>query len=365
MKSLSALAFTLLLTSLSMAADLPRATPESQGVDSAVIQAFVQTEDQQIHTLHSVMILRHGKVVAEGWWQPEAADKQHILWSLSKSFTSTAVGLAVAEGKLSIDDPVLKFFPNEAPANPSSNLQAMKVRDLLTMTTGHETEPKRPEEGKWVEAFLNHPVPFEPGTHFLYNSQATYMQSAIVQKVTGQTVLDYLRTRLFEPLGIENPVWGTSPDGITLGGYGLHVRTEDIAKFGQLLLQKGKWQGRQLVPAAWIEQATSKQVSNDANKKSTVDWKQGYGFQFWQCTHGAYRGDGKDGQFCIVLPQYDAVVIMTAHNNKMQDQLALVWEKLLAAFHDKPLPENPTAQASLKETLQHLTAHPAPAPEKK
>jgi CubicO group peptidase (beta-lactamase class C family) len=346
--------------SFSFADGLPRSTPEEQGMDSAAIREFVTTADDKVNTLHSVMILRNGKVVAEGWWAPEGPDVPHVLWSLSKSFTSTAVGLAVAEGKLSIDDPILKFFPEDAPAEPSQHLKMMKVRDLLTMSTGQETEPKRTDAEPWVKTFLNHPVPREPGTHFLYNTPATYMQSAIVQKVTGQTVLDYLRPRLFDPLGIENPQWEASPQGITVGGYGLKIRTEDIAKFGQLLLQKGKWNGRQLVPAAWIEQATSKQVSNAASGNKNSDWTQGYGFQFWQCTHGAYRGDGRAGQFCIVLPKENAVVVMTADTKDMQAQINIVWDKLLPAFHAGALPPHPQAQEQLQETLASLKAHPAP-----
>src|SRR6516162_7335239 len=230
------------------AAGLPRSTPESQGISSAGIRDYVETADRQVNTMHSFMLVRHGHVVAEAWWSPEAADKPHVLWSLSKSFTSTAVGMAVAEGKLSVDDPVLKFFPNDAPATPSTNLKAMRVSDLLRMATGHQVEPPMLSSPS-AKAFLAAPVPFKPGTHFLYNTPATYMQSAIVQKVTGQTVLDYLRPKLFEPLGIEDPTWGMSREGVSLGGYGLSVRTEDIAKFGQLYLQKGMWQGKQLVPA--------------------------------------------------------------------------------------------------------------------
>jgi acetyl esterase/lipase len=275
-----------------------------------------------------------------------------VLWSLSKSFTSTAVGLAVVEGKLSVDDPVLKFFPEDAPAKPSENLKAMRVRDLLTMSTGHETEAQFATNKPWVQSFLAQPVPYKPGTHFLYNTPGTYMLSAIVQKVTGQTVLDYLRPRLFEPLGIENPQWDSSPQGITLGGWGLKIRTEDIAKFGQLYLQKGKWNDKQLVPTAWIEQATAKQVSNGSDP--TKDWDQGYGFLFWRCRHGAYRGDGANGQFCIVLPQQDAVIAITADTRDMQGELNLVWDKLLGAFHASPLPANVDEEAKLKQALTNL-----------
>ena len=289
------------------AAELPRSRPEVQGISPLAILAFVEEADRKTDSMHSFMLVRHGHVVAECWWSPYDAKTRHELYSLSKSFTSTAVGLAIAEGKLSIDDPVLKFFPDEAPEKPSNNLKAMRVHDLLRMSTGHQTEPRlQTSKQSWVKTFLAHPVPFKPGTHFLYNTPATYMQSAIVQKVTGQTVLDYLRSRLFEPLGIENPTWGTSPQGISLGGYGLNIRTEDIAKFGQLYLQKGQWNGKQLVPAKWIEAATARQTSNGSNPNS--DWDQGYGYQFWRARHAAYRGDGAFGQFCVVLPKEDAVV---------------------------------------------------------
>jgi CubicO group peptidase (beta-lactamase class C family) len=276
------------------------------------------------------------------------------LWSLSKSFTSTAVGLAVAEGKLSINEPVLKFFPKEAPAERSHNLKAMRVRDLLTMNTGHQNEVNWREAPHWAKAFLAHPVPHEPGTHFRYNTPATYMLSAIVQKVTGKTALEYLTPRLFEPLGIEKPRWDSSPQGVSIGGYGLFLRTEDIAKFGQLYLQRGMWNGKQILPAEWVDQATSKQVSNGSDPNN--DWNQGYGFQFWRCRHGAYRGDGKDGQYCIVLPEKDAVIAITANAKDMQAELNIVWDKLLPAFTDKALEETPSKQAKLKATIESLKA---------
>lgn len=332
--------------------------------------------------MHSFMLVRHGHVVAEGWWKPEAAEKPHVMHSLSKSFTSTAVGLAVADGKLSIDDPILKFFPEECPTYPSDKLKMMRVHDLLTMTCGHEVEVKFPPSGStpasgvadgrpgpsssdstnltWAQAFLAHPVPFKPGTHFQYNTPGSYMLSAIVTKVTGQTVLDYLKPRLFEPLGIENPEWSSSPQGISAGGFGLKIRTEDIAKFGLLYLQKGKWNGKQLIPASWVEQATSKQVSNGSDP--TKDWDQGYGFQFWRCRHNAFRGDGANGQFCTVMPEQDAVVAITADTRDMQAELNIVWDKLLPAFHPKKLKSDKAEQIKLKETLANLNAHPVSAP---
>ena len=342
---------------------LPRSTPEAQGISTAEVRAYLEAADRDVKTMHSFMLVRHGKVVAEAWWKPESPEKPHQMWSLSKSFTSTAVGMAVADGKLKVEDKVLSFFPEDAPAEISENLKAMTVKDLLTMTAGHEVEAKVRGSEHWAKTFLSQPVPHAPGTHFQYNTPGTYMLSAIVTKVTGQSVLDYLQPRLFQPLGITNPEWGTSPQRVTLGGYGLMVRTEDIAKFGQLYLQKGQWNGQQLIPASWVAQASAKQVPNDAGKKDPEksDWAQGYGYQFWRCQHWAYRGDGKDGQFCIVMPGQDAVVAITALTGDMQKEIDLVWDILLPAFKAAALPEQPEEAAKLKALTESLKASERPA----
>ncbi len=338
---------------------LPRSTPEAQGISSKAILGFVEAADK-INTLHSFMVLRHGRVIAEGWWKPEAADKPHVLASLSKSFNATAVGLAIQDGKLSLEDPVLKFFPADAPADPSDNLEAMKVRDLLTMTCGHDTEPEAAGGAPTVKQFLAHPVVHKPGTHFQYNTMGSYTLSAIVTRVTGQTTLEYLKPRLFEPLGIENPQWDNSPEGNSLGGYGLKLCTEDIAKFGQLYLQKGKWNGKQLIPAAWIEQATSKHVPNDqeSHSKIGIDWQQGYGFQFWRCTHNAFRGDGASGQLCVVIPDQDMVVAITAQTGEFHREMNAIWDNLLPAGGAEGFPEDAASQERLKQAIANLVAHP-------
>lgn len=353
---------TLLTCCQALAANqsLPRSTPEAQGVPSAAIQQFIETADREINTLHSFMLVKNGHVVAEAWWKPESPEKRHVMWSLSKSFCSTAAGFAVAEGKISLDDPVLKYFKDEAPAEPNEHLKAMKVRDLLTMSGGHATEPKFDfAVGPTVTGFLEHPVEHPPGTHFRYNTPGTFMVSAIITKATGQTVLDYLKPRLFEPLGIDDPQWDLSPEGYSLGGYGLHIRTEDIAKFGLLYLQKGKWNGKQLLPEDWVNEATSNLVDNSkAPSGRNPDWQQGYGFQFWRCRHNAYRGDGKDGQICLVIPEHQVVIAITAHTGQMQAELDLVWNILLPSFKNSALPENPEAVEKLKQTSASLTAHP-------
>jgi CubicO group peptidase (beta-lactamase class C family) len=239
-------------------------------VSSVELREFVEALDNGIEAMHSFMLVRHGHVIAEGWWSPYNPESPHMLYSLSKSFTSTAVGMAVAEGKLGIHDRVIDFFPDEVPAEISDNLRAMRVRDLLMMATGHQDEPSAGADVVSVKTFFAQEVPHRPGTHFKYNTAATFMLSAIVQQRTGGTVLDYLQPRLFEPLGIEHPRWDTNSQGISLGGYGLWVRTEDIAKFGYLYFQGGEWNGRRLLPTDWVELATSRQVSNGSNPES--DW---------------------------------------------------------------------------------------------
>ncbi|MES2693605.1 MAG: serine hydrolase, partial [Verrucomicrobiota bacterium] len=340
------------------ASGLPRSTPEAQGVPSAAILGFVTAAEEKIDALHSFMLVRRGQVVAEGWWSPYGPEDRHQMFSLSKSFTSTAVGLAIDEGKFSVDDPVLKFFPDEAPAKPSANLKAMRVRDLLTMSTGHHAEdiqgfPYVSDEDP-VKKFLALPVTHKPGTFFVYNTPATFMLSAIVQKTTGKPVVEYLAPRLFEPLGIANPIWDATKQGVSLGGFGLNIRTEDIAKFGQLYLQRGQWQGKEVVPAAWVDTATSRWMSNGS--APTSDWEQGYGFQFWRCRYGVYRGDGAHGQFCVVFPELDAVVAITSGTRDLQNVLNVVWDKLLPALQQKTAPVvDAKAAAALKTKLKALS----------
>ncbi len=350
------------MRSSSVGYDLPRVTPESQGIASPAVLQFIEALASQIREIHSFMLLRHGKVVAEGWWSPYGHEHPHMLFSLSKSFTSTAVGFAAAEGRFSIDDPVTSFFPEEIPVDRSDLLATMRVRHLLSMSTGQAVDTwsfmvDRPD-GNWIKGFLEVPVVHTPGTHFVYNTGATYMLSAIVQKTTGMKLVDYLQPRLFAPLGIESASWKESPQGITAGGIGLSLKTEDIAKFGQLYLQKGMWQGEQLLPEAWVEAATSSQISNSDGAQ--IDWTQGYGYQFWRCRHKAYRGDGVFGQYCIVMPEQDAVLAITSGIDvfDMQQPLNLVWEILLPAMRPDPLPEDAVAQEALSQKQSSLSLAP-------
>ena len=342
---------------IATSAELPRSTPEQQGIDSAAVADFVAALDSEIEDVHGLMVLRHGHVVAEGWWAPYRPEFIHALFSLSKSFTSTAVGLAVHEGHLSIDDPVISFFPDAVPEEPDWRLEAMRVRDLLSMSTGQHGEDLRAfsfdSTSPLPEAFLNLPVAHKPGTHFNYNTPATYMLSAIVHEVTGENLLDYLRPRLLDPLGIVDATWSEDAQGIAHGGFGLSIATESIARFGQLYLQQGEWEGEQLLPADWVARATARQTSNGSDPDSA--WDQGYGYQFWRNRHGAYRASGLGGQLALVMPEQDAVVAITAGTSQIGDIFNLVWDRLVPAMQDDPLADNPAEVERLREQLNNLS----------
>lgn len=337
---------------------LPRSTPEAQGISPQAMIGFLDAIGNRQLQLHSFMLLRRGQVVAEGSWAPYRPNDMHMLFSLSKSFTSTAIGFAVTEGLLSVNDQVIRFFPDEAPETVSEHMAAMEIRHLLMMSTGHAadvTESLRKDDN-WVRAFLREPVEYAPGTHFAYNSAATYMLSAILNKVTGQSLLDFLEPRLFKPLGLSSTTWETCPRGIAIGGWGLRLPVEDIAKFGQFYLQRGEWEGAQVLPAAWIDEATRFQIANGDGQGN--DWTRGYGYQFWLCRHDAYRGDGAFGQFCIVLPKQEAVLAITSGVGDMQAVLDIVWSELLPALSSDVANPDAEAQATLLERLAALRFDP-------
>jgi CubicO group peptidase (beta-lactamase class C family) len=368
---LSALLFILPVAMASAQQDDPlaRSIPEDEGVSSAGISRFLLDAGHSKNEFHSFMFLRHGKVIAEGWWNPYGPGLKHTLYSVSKSFTSTAVGFAVSEGRLSIDDKIVSFFPDKLPDSVSPYLAAITVRDMLNMLEGQDPDPSgvvAATDSDWVKKFMTIPIVHQPGTSFLYNTIGVYVLSAIVQKVTGQTLIDYLEPRLFKPLGIRGEDWEISPQGIDVGGWGLRLKTEDLAKVGELYLQKGQWKGRQLLPAKWVTDAVTSR--NDEGPawaqhlpRDSSDWRQGYGYLFWRCRHGAFRADGAFGQYIIVMPDQDAVIAITSETADMQDELNLVWNDLLPAIHAGPLPVNKAAYAALRRQLSTLSLPLPPA----
>src|SRR5579862_4020590 len=262
--------------------DLPRSWPEDQGVSSRDIVSFLNAANASKTEFHSFMLLRHGNVIAEAWWNPYSAKLENTLYSCSKSFTATAIGFAVNEKRLSLQDKVISFFPKNVPDTISTFLRELTVRDVLIMSDGMEPDPSFAvvdRDSNWIKGFLGTLIKYEPGTRFLYNSLGTYMLSAIIQKVTGQKTIDYLKTRLFEPLGIAGMDWETDLQGINTGGWGLRVKTADMAKFAELFLRKGKWKGRQVLPASWVEEASTAKIMQNPNarqtQKDSSDWLQG------------------------------------------------------------------------------------------
>lgn len=315
------------------------------GIQAAVDAILAEDAANDAVKFESLMVLKHGKVIFEDWYGKAAPDKPHVMHSVSKSFTATAIGMAVDEGLLKITDKLVDFFPENLPEEISDNLAACTVRDLLTMTCGQEGSPDyRKTKEEWVTAFLAQPFVHEPGTWYYYNTLGTYMLSAIITKVTGQKVVDYLTPRLFEPLCIDIPYWEESPQGINAGGYGLYIRTEDMAKFGQLFLQNGKWNDKQLVSEEWIREASKYQVpsvpagtrpDNAAERGLSPEnctFMLGYGYQMWRCPDNAYRADGARGQYIMIIPESDAVIACTADTEDLQAEQNLIYKYLFPAL---------------------------------
>ncbi len=336
---------------------LPRSAPREQGVDSRGVDAFVSALQRTPGVdPHSLVLVRGDHVVAEGWWAPYAPDRVHLLYSLSKSFTSAALGLAVDEGLLDLDDRLLQHLPHLADDLPGGPAHDPVLRHLASMASGHTWDT-------WVDAvagdrreplrgFLALAPDGVPGTTFAYNQSCTYAVAAVVQQVTGRTLTEYLRPRLLDPLGIVDVWWQQHPDGRDLGFTGLHARTEDLARFGRLLLRRGRLDGRQVLPAAWVDEATRPHVTTAGEENP--DWAQGYGYQFWNARHG-YRGDGAYGQFVVVLPEHDAVLAVTSESSDMQAVLDAAWEHLLPALGAAPADDAPAHDDALAARLAALS----------
>jgi len=333
--------------------DLPRSAPAAEGVST---QAVIDMMDSLLALpecdIHHVMVVRHGRVIAEMHPAPFRAEDSHTLYSASKTFTSLAVGIAIDENLLRLDDRGMTFFPDKRTGPVSDNMAAMTVRDLLMMAAGVKPDwTMRNNSTDWVKDWLAKPVDDKPGSLFQYDSMCTFMLSAIVQRVTGQTMLEYLQKKLFDPMHITMADWETSPDGINTGGWGLRVQAETMAKLGQLLLNKGKWNGQQLVSADYVTAACSR--LNDGGAKGTVpptDGNQGYGYQVWQSKWpGSFRADGAMGQYTVVVPQEDLVVVILGMKLYGHEELACIWNQLMPGLKTQPLQAEKKLQKKLEK----------------
>ena len=339
---------------------LPRSFPESEGVSSKGIIDFLNAVDTGRQEIHSFMFIRHGKVIAEGWWNPYGSEYRHVMFSASKTFTATGIGLAVSENKLKLSDKVISFFPYSLPDTIGKYMKELTVQNLLTMSVGQEPAPMGAGvTDDWIRSFMSLEPVHKPGTVFLYNNMATFMLSAIVQQVTGQTLFEYLKPRIFDPLAIRGIDWDMNPQGINLGMIGLRLRTEDMARFGELLIANGKWKGKQLIPEQWVKEATSFKIESGdpSNKmpKDKNDWAQGYCYQMWRGRNNTVRLDGLAGQFVILIPDKDAIVVLTANARNTQEEMNLVHNYLVPAIKsDKAIPEDPSSYAELQKKQANL-----------
>ncbi|ROQ07608.1 MULTISPECIES: serine hydrolase [unclassified Curtobacterium] len=343
----------------------PRTTPSALDIDARGVLAFVDAlESTPGVEPHSLMLLRHGQVAAEGWWQPYAADRVHLLYSLSKSFTAAAVGIAVREGLIDLDATALSYFPELDDEITDERSRRIRVRHLLAMASGHREDAidraRELDRMDVVRGFLLLPPDEEPGSLFTYNQPCTYTLAAIVRRVSGGSLVDYLRPRLLDPLGIDDLAWRRDESGGELGFSGCYTTTSAVAALGQLYLQRGVWEGERILDEDWVAAATRKQIDN--LDEENPDWSQGYGFQFWMARHG-FRGDGAYGQFCVVLPEQDVVLAITGQSLDMQAVLDAAWQHLLPAV-DRPADTG--ADTALEARLASLGLPPVsggPLPE--
>ena len=334
----------------------PKASPESMGISSDRLLHMMK-KLAELEYLNSIIILRAGHSILECWQSPFEREIPHQLFSLSKSFTSCAIGLAQAEGLLKISDKLISFFPEYSRCVTDKRMLDVSLEDLLTMRSGHLVCATKYMFGQqdYIKAFLSSQLDTEPGTVFTYNSGATYMLSAVISKVAKENVREYLIPRLFKPLQIVPGIWECCPQGINCGGWGLSLTTDDLAKFSYLLLQRGKWNGKQIIPEDYLAAATSKHADNSRN--TLPDWQQGYGYQFWVSRHG-YRGDGAAGQLAVILEEYDLCISVTSCLSDMQKMLDIFWEELIPYLKPHPLPEDTPAQQKLQEYTDGFKIRP-------
>lgn len=299
------------------------------GISKSKLLKMLQRQRQEGKTeIHSLVFYQDGQLLARVGIPPYTTVQQGQLYSLSKSFAATAIGIACDLGLLHAEDRVIDLFPDKAPADPDPNWEALTVHHLLSMNTGHEacTMSQIAASDDGVSAFFNCPLTHRPGTHFVYNTGATYMLSAIITRLTGETLFDFLYERLFYPLGIRPAQWQQSGGALSEGGVGLFLSCDDIAKLGLLYLNQGVYQGKRLLSAEWVRTAQS--AHSDTTGNGTADWSCGYGYQLWRNARGGYRADGAMGQYCLILPEQNLVLAVLSESKDMQLALDLLFEYL-------------------------------------
>lgn len=343
---------------------LEHVAPEEVGVDSKVITAFLNEINEKGLGLQSFTVVCHDKVCAQGFFKPYNADTPHVLYSMSKSVTSTAIGFAVSEGLISLNDRVAEFFP-EYPMSKRPFNRMLTIRMLLTMHSD-KLITVLDEKGQkdWIANFMGATFILPPNTKFNYISENTFMLSAIISRVTGMSVVDYLYPRIFEPLGIEKPFWEMDGAGNNAGGWGLYMKSEDLAKFFLPYIHNGKWiDGTQIVPEIWVKEATRKQVNSV--RDGYIDNMEGYGYQFWRNPiANSSRADGLFGQRCFLFPDYDALVVLNCGEAEDYKVMKVFWKYFPQCFGYEALPENKQAYDEMLETIEGCHVEELPATER-
>ncbi len=301
--------------------------------------------------IHTLEIYKSDELKVRLALPPYSCENKAQLYSLSKSFSSTAIGLLFTDGVLSVDDKLVDIFPDSVPDDIDENMKNLRVRHILSMNTGHAVCPMGNIKNcdDIVKAFMSTKQDFEPATHFMYNNSATYMLSEIVTKLTGMTMLDFLSIRLFAPLGIKDMRWDTFKSGKNQGAIGLHASADDLSKLGRLYLNKGMWQGKRLLSEEWVEMAATAHSDNSSN--GTPDWTAGYGFQFWMNDREGYRGDGAFGQLCVILPKREIVAVIQCYSDDMQSEM-----NHLFALLDNIYTDGGISEAELCEKINAMNA---------
>ena len=337
------------------------ATPEEVGVSSKAILEYIDDLEHSQTEMHGLMIMRHNKLITQGWWTPYGPNLRHGLQSHTKTYAATAVGIAYTEGLLKLDERIIDIFPEEAPENPSENLKLLTVRDVLCMGCGMDTMPMPSKD--WIREFLHTPVNHKPGTTYMYNSTGSTLLGAIVRKKTGLGLHDYLTPRLFNKIGIDpdNLRWACMPDGMEIGGGGLFATTEDNFRLMKLYADGGVWEGERILAEDYVRLATTNQndsATESINNPEAFDNFLGYGFQIWMCKpQHVYRADGAMGQFTIVCPDQDMEIAITetavgAH--WAQSTLDITWKFLEKVTAEAKLPADEENYDRLCRKLQRL-----------
>ena len=334
---------------------LSHASPESQGVPSEAILSFMDDLERDNLNMHSFMLVRNGKILAECYWPFFSADKKHRMYSVSKSFTSVAIGMMIDEGRISLDDKVADFFPEYIPDNPHRYVLQATVRHLLMMSTFNPSTAYGHDD--WVKAFFHDPrAKAEPGSRFSYDTSATNVLCGIVEKLNGKPILEYMRPVLDE-IGISKDIWCIkSPEGRSWTGSGIMCTTQDFARFALLCMNMGEWNGKQLISREYMEAATSSQIDNGTHNETEFQF--GYGYQFWCLRDGGFACYGMGGQLALCLPSQDLMMITTADNQAMANGIIPIVEaffRLAGKTGKTALPENKESQKNLEGKISTVS----------